>query len=450
MTSITIPNSITSINEGVFIDCSALTSATIPNSVLSIGSYSFGGCSGLTSVTIPNNVTSIGNNAFEYCSGLTSVTIPNSLTSIGDYAFRNCSGLTSFTIPNSLTSIGDGAFNDCSGLESITIPDNVSSIGSGAFAGCTSLSTLSIGSGITTISGSAFRGCTGLSSLTIPNNVTTIGFEAFRNCSTLTSVSIPSSVTTIGDAAFRNCDALTTVKVNIKQPIAINNDVFYNCWGKATLHVPIGYKRTYAATNIWNFFKEIKEFVEDGSTISADLLFSGSNQWAGYVADEDMELPAGMEAYVITSLGSTTATASALDYIPEGVPLLLKRDDISKDIYTVYLGSGTPPTTNLLKAYSTDKEVYYRDGFILYQDEFVLVNNGILPAGRIFLPANDSGTAYTRSIVIEGDDTTEIEIGPMAIDVSHEVWYDMQGRRLERKPTGKGLYILNGRKVVVK
>ena len=79
----------------------------------SIEYNTFHGCSGLTSVTIPNSVTSIGQSAFSGCNGLTSVTIPNSVTSIGDYAFSECSGLTSVTIPNSVISIGNEAFAKC-------------------------------------------------------------------------------------------------------------------------------------------------------------------------------------------------------------------------------------------------------------------------------------------------------------------------------------------------
>ena len=122
LTSVTIPNSVTSIGIEAFIGCWGLTSVTIPNSVKSIGNWAFARCSGLTSVTIPNSVKSIGNWAFEGCSGLTSVTIPNSVTSIGDYAFADCSGLTSVTIPNSVKSIGTGVFEGCSGLKSIIIP----------------------------------------------------------------------------------------------------------------------------------------------------------------------------------------------------------------------------------------------------------------------------------------------------------------------------------------
>ena len=89
-----------------------------------IGDFAFYDCNDLTSITIPNSVTSIGKWAFQGCSGLTSVTIPNSVTSIGDLAFNSCSGLTSVTIGNGVTSIGESAFSGCSGLTSIYVKWN--------------------------------------------------------------------------------------------------------------------------------------------------------------------------------------------------------------------------------------------------------------------------------------------------------------------------------------
>ena len=85
-----------------------------------IAGHAFQGCSGLTSITIPNSVTSIGDYAFSACSGLTSITIPNSVTSIGEYAFESCSGLTSVNIPNSVTTIGGYAFLLCKALTTVT------------------------------------------------------------------------------------------------------------------------------------------------------------------------------------------------------------------------------------------------------------------------------------------------------------------------------------------
>ena len=136
VTSVTIPNSVTTIGNSAFYGCTGLTSVTIPNSVTSIESRAFYNCTRLTSVTIGSGVTTIGSSAFQSCTGLTSVTIPNSVTIIGDAAFTSCAGLTSITIPNSVTTIGSSAFRDCTGLTSVTIGSGVTTIGEYAFSNC--------------------------------------------------------------------------------------------------------------------------------------------------------------------------------------------------------------------------------------------------------------------------------------------------------------------------
>ena len=112
ITSVSLPDGLTSIKEYAFDACSSLSSVTIPNSVTTIRGWAFQSCSSLTSVTIGNSVTSIGTSAFSDCSSLTSVTIGNSVTSIGYQAFSDCSALTSITIPNSVTSIDSEAFHN--------------------------------------------------------------------------------------------------------------------------------------------------------------------------------------------------------------------------------------------------------------------------------------------------------------------------------------------------
>ena len=158
MTSITIPNSVTSLGDNCFYNCSSLTSITIPISVTSLGGGCFSHCRSLTSITIPNSVTSLGEYCFNGCSSLTSITIPNSVTSLGGYCFPGCSSLTSVTIGNSVTSLGDYCFGGCSSLTSITIPNSVTSLRWGCFYGCSSLTSIIIPNSVAYIGGNCFAG----------------------------------------------------------------------------------------------------------------------------------------------------------------------------------------------------------------------------------------------------------------------------------------------------
>ena len=168
--SIALPNGLTGIPYRAFAGC-RLTTVTIPNSVTSIGSFAFDECSALTSITIPNSVTSIGFSAFSDCTSLTSVTIPNSVTSIENYAFSRCSALTSITIPNSVTSIGSNAFESCSALTSVTIPNSVTRIGGSAFDGCDALTSVTIGNKVQDINSNTFSDCSQLDTITCLGSV---------------------------------------------------------------------------------------------------------------------------------------------------------------------------------------------------------------------------------------------------------------------------------------
>ena len=296
ISELTIPNSVISIGDSAFENCSNLTSLTIPNSITTVGSNPFRGltlqldnrsphfyvednvlftadkklliayCSRQTSYSIPNSVTSIGDGAF-WCSRLTSLTIPDLVTTIGDSAFYWCSSLISLTIPNSVTSIGDWAFKNCSSLTSLTIPNSVTAIGDSAFWHCSSLTSLTIPESVTTIGVNAFSGlilqldnrsphfyvednvlftadksqliayCSPQTSYCIPDSVTTIGDRAFLSCSRLTSLTIPNSVTSISNNAFSGCSSLTSLTIPASVS-SIGDSAFENCRSLTSLTIP--------------------------------------------------------------------------------------------------------------------------------------------------------------------------------------------------------------------
>ena len=132
---------VTAINNAVFPN-SAVTSVTIPDSVTSIPDAAFVNCSELTNISIPNSVTYIGLSAFSSCTSLKSITLPSSLRSISEALFFGCSQLTTIQIPDSVSSIQAYAFYNCGKLETIRIPVSVTSIGDYAFDGCPSSMTV--------------------------------------------------------------------------------------------------------------------------------------------------------------------------------------------------------------------------------------------------------------------------------------------------------------------
>lgn len=127
--------SVVMIDYRAFFACSSVTSVSLPNELTSIGAYAFGECSGLTSLTIPDTVTIIGMRAFEWCTSLKTIKFGQGLGTMGDDVFTSCSGLTSVVLPPLLGNIPESAFSGCTSLTSVTIPAGVEGIGTAAFAG---------------------------------------------------------------------------------------------------------------------------------------------------------------------------------------------------------------------------------------------------------------------------------------------------------------------------
>lgn len=235
LTSVTIPNSVTTMGTYVFQNCSTLTSAAFPSALTSIANYTYSGCTSLTSVTIPDNVTTIGSGAFSGCTSLSSVTLGASVNTIGNNAFQNCplsSPLKTDTKFFAMPANYSGAY---------TIPEGIVEICGSAFSACTNLTSVTIPNSVTTIGMSAFRGCNNASfnEVTIPNSVISIGSNAFKNCSRLLSVTLPSGLTSIPASMFEGCTNLAQVHMRGIPPTSIGSYAFYNT-NNVTFYVPKG------------------------------------------------------------------------------------------------------------------------------------------------------------------------------------------------------------------
>ena len=352
---------VVSVEASAFLNNTAITSVVLPDGITSIGENAFNGCESLTSVTFGKNsqLSSIGPGAFNYCYSLESITIPESVTSIGSEAFNYCCGLRSVTFGENsqLTSIGDYAFLGCYSLESITIPASVTSIGEWAFVECYrlvevwNLSKLNITAGsedngyvgyyakrvetepsesyvytdengyviyydgkvkalinytgnetkltipddITELNCFALSDCYNITSVTFGENsqLTSIGEGAFNWCESLESITIPDSVLNIGDSAFAECTALESITIP-DSVLSIGYSAFEGCTALKNITIPgsvlsIGYSAFEECTAL----KSI--------TIPGSVLSIGQRTFAGCSGLESAIIADG-----VTSIGDDT------------------------------------------------------------------------------------------------------------------------------------------------
>ncbi len=181
---------------------------------------------------------------------------------------------------------------------------------------------------------------------------------------------------------------------------------------------------------------------------SMGITFTGTQHWNTYCAFEDLATPAGLTAYIITGVSGTTATASVIGYIPKDVGVLLYSASAGSGFKaSAYTGTAGTFTSNKLVGITAATSLAAEAGYILYGDAFVLTTGGTLPANRCYLPA--SGPASSRGLNIDTGDGTTFINAISKDEMDDERWFDLQGQRIVR-PQKKGVYIRNGKKVVIK
>ena len=306
ITSVIIPPSVTTIDNGAFYGMTNLTNVTGGENVLSFGNSAFAYCSNLTSVTFHPSVTTIETFAFDAC-GLSSVVIPMTVTTIGTAPFRQNTALTSITvaslnpnysslngvlfnktqttlvqypagkvgsyvIPNGVITIADMSFYETPQLSGITIPNSVVTIGIYVFFHCQNMTNVTIGSGVTSIGNGSFGNCP-MTSIVIPNSVTSLGQYTFAG-SQLVTATIGNGVTNLDLNVFSACVALRDVSIG-SGVTNIGFNAFNTCSNLRYLMVPAG------VTNIGAFAfqacaKLIGVYFAGNAPFANDTIFTSS------------------------------------------------------------------------------------------------------------------------------------------------------------------------------
>lgn len=331
VTSVQMPEGLQYIGMGAFSKCNGLTQVTVPNSVTKLDNFAFNDCPNLTSVTLGTNLETIGASCFYGDIKLPAITIPAGVKTVDTWAFRNCFILKTINIPASVSKVGNGCFEGCLKLESITvdasnatymaadgilfnkagtqllcypggkagesytIAGTVKEVGFKAFASAQNLKKIVCSEGVETLGNSAFdsdslltefvfsktitkvgngtfAGCIRLPKIQLADAVSLIDQRAFADCSALTHVYIGTSCEKVAKNAFSGCTALNRIEVNRTTPPEYGATAFPAAiQTSAELVVPMGAKADYQQTEGWKDFVNIIESHLSVGSVNADF-----------------------------------------------------------------------------------------------------------------------------------------------------------------------------------
>lgn len=488
-----IPQSVEELGDNCFYICDALTSVDLskikkmdtgvfwgtpltsvewPAAVTEIPARTFWACGQLTTIKgIPgqpgawDNITKIGENAFNQCTALTTIKLPAELKTIDAQAFRTCINLATVDYGTKVETIGDGAFWYTRALKKFFFKGSVKTLGADAFreSGLTCVHL----KGDMTIGKEAFMDCKSLKYVEFPATssatqpLTYVAESMFAGCTSLPFITLPSTVTEIKDNAFKGCSSLKYVNILAASPATLGANAFPTTAG---VYVKPSKLSAYQANAAWNAYNPKDTYEQTLATKYASFDHDFPVSFVAKNGHEALEAYVGPSTYRVTQptkvqkilkmikVTSTAANEGVLLKGEVGRTYTYQIAETDPGLYTGNRVIGVREDTTLVQTESDGKS-----NWVLQSDyKLHLVSNGTIKSGRAYVHETNDGDTnfgakgiYLSFALNEENNTTGIDSVENKKADEENVYYTLSGVRVIN-PTEKGVYIKNGKKVIIR
>ena len=488
-----VPQSVEELGDECFYDCAALTSVDLskikkmdtgvfwgtpltsvewPAAVTEIPARTFWACGQLTTIKgIPgqpgawDNITKIGENAFNQCTALTTIKLPAELKTIDAQAFRTCINLATVDYGTKVETIGDAVFMSTGALKKFFFKGSVKTLGANAFqeSGLTCVHL----KGDMTIGKEAFMKCTSLKYVDFPATssatqpLTYVAEGMFAGCTSLPFITLPSTVTEIKANAFDGCSSLKYVNILAASPATLGANAFPTTAG---VYVKPSKLSAYQANTAWNAYSPKDTYEQTLATKYASFDHDFPVSFVAKNDHEALEAYVGPSTYRVTQptkvqkilkmikVTSTAANEGVLLKGEVGRTYTYQIAEADPGLYTGNRVIGVREDTTLVQTESDGKS-----NWVLQSDyKLHLVSNGTIKSGRAYVHETNDGDTnfgakgiYLSFALDEEKNTTGIDKVENKKDDEENVYYTLSGVRVIN-PTEKGVYIKNGKKVIIR
>ena len=488
-----VPQSVEELGDNCFYDCAALTSVDLskikkmdtgvfwgtpltsvewPAAVTEIPANTFWACGKLTTIKgIPgqpgawDNITKIGENAFNMCVALTTIKLPAELKTIDAQAFRSCDHLATVDYGTKVETIGDGAFWSTGALKKFFFKGSVKTLGADAFreSGLTCVHL----KGDMTIGKEAFMDCKSLKYVEFPATssatqpLTYVAESMFAGCTSLPFITLPSTVTEIKANAFNGCSSLKYVNILAASPATLGANAFPTTAG---VYVKPSKLSAYQANTAWNAYSPKDTYEQTLATKYASFDHDFPVSFVAKNGHEALEAYVGPSTYRVTQptkvqkilkmikVTSTAANEGVLLKGEVGRTYTYQIAETDPGLYTGNRVIGVREDTTLVQTESDGKS-----NWVLQSDyKLHLVSNGTIKSGRAYVHETNDGDTnfgakgiYLSFALNEENNTTGIDSVENKKADEENVYYTLSGVRVIN-PTEKGVYIKNGKKVIIR